>query len=229
MTHLLEAQLAIKSGASILGLVGNMPSGPGIISDKLIRQIAAAVPAYIETFLLTSETSTDAIIAHHRRTKTSAIQIVDKITRGSYIDLWESLPDVKLIQVIHVVDEESIAEAKRIAKYVDAILLDSGNPNLKVKELGGTGRTHNWEISKKIVEAVHVPVYLAGGLKAENVATAIERVQPYGVDLCSGVRTNGQLDEEKLNTFFRKINDSNDALNHPKITRRIDCGLKTVD
>lgn len=206
ISSLEEAQLAIKLGASAIGLVGEMPSGPGVISDKLIRKIAATTPANIETFLLTSETSTDGIIDHHRRTKTSTIQIVDKITRGSYLDLWESIPKVKLIQVIHVIDEETIKEAKHIAQYVDAILLDSGNPNLKVKELGGTGRTHNWEISKKIVESVQIPVFLAGGLKAENVNAAIENVGPYGVDLCSGVRTDGKLDANKLERFFNAVN-----------------------
>lgn len=199
---LAEAQLAIQAGASALGLVGHMPSGPGIIDDATIFQIAQAVPATIETFLLTSETAVAAIIAHHQRCQTTTIQIVDALTKGTYADLRAALGRVKIVQVIHVLDENSIESAVRISKEVDYILLDSGNPNLAVKELGGTGRTHNWAISRKIVERAHCPVFLAGGLRVHNIRQAIEQVQPYGVDLCSGVRTDDALDEEKLKAFF---------------------------
>jgi phosphoribosylanthranilate isomerase len=119
--------------------------------------------------------------------------------------LRKALPEVELVQVIHVVDERAVAEAMQVAPYVDALLLDSGNPNLAVKELGGTGRTHNWEISRRIVEQSPAPVFLAGGLKAENVAGAVNQVQPFGLDLCSGVRTDGRLDPGKLTAFFASI------------------------
>ena len=86
---------------------------------------------------------------------------------------------------------------------VDALLLDSGNPKLAIKELGGTGRVHNWKLSRSIVEQSPVPVFLAGGLNPSNVKQAIDEVQPYGLDLCSGVRTNGRLDPAKLEAFFK--------------------------
>lgn len=94
-----------------------------------------------------------------------------------------------------------------LAKQVDALLLDSRNPNLAVKELGGTGRVHNWQLSRQIREQVSKPVFLAGGLHAGNVREAIETVQPFGLDLCSGVRTNGQLDMRKLEAFFERVGD----------------------
>lgn len=200
-----EAETAISYGASAIGLVAEMPSGPGPIPDDLIRQIAAATPPPVATFLLTSRTSVSAIIEHHRRTRTNTIQIVDALTEGTYRELKAALPAVKLVQVIHVISEASLEEAVRISRSVDAILLDSGNPNLRVKELGGTGRVHNWQLSRRIREQVSCPVFLAGGLKPENVREAIETVEPYAVDVCSGVRTNGLLDEEKLEKFFREI------------------------
>lgn len=200
-----EADMAIRHGAAVLGLVGNMPSGPGIIDDDLIRKITSSTPPPIGTFLLTSETSAKGIIAHHQKVHTNAIQIVDTLQEGTYQEIRDVLPTVKLVQVIHVIDEKSVVEAADISKQVNAILLDSGNPNLKVKELGGTGRVHNWALSKAIREAIDVPVFLAGGLKAANVRQAIETVQPFGVDLCSGVRTNGHLDEEKLEAFFKAV------------------------
>lgn len=206
ISSLQEADIAMHSGASALGLVGPMPSGPGIISNSLIREIKNYLPSSIDTFLLTSETSSLSIIEHQNKVQTSTIQIVDELKEGSYQELRNALPDVKLVQVIHVIDEASVREAIAIEKYVDVILLDSGNPKASVKELGGTGRIHNWEISRAIRETVNIPVFLAGGLHADNIQEAIRMVQPYGVDVCSGVRSNNKLDEKKLKAFFEALN-----------------------
>lgn len=200
-----EAFDAIECGASALGLVGEMPSGPGVISDEEIAEIARNIPPPIATFLLTSKTKANEIIEHHRKVHTNTIQIVDELADRTYHEIHRALPNVKLVQVIHVTDEKSVDEAAELAETVDAILLDSGNPKLKIKELGGTGRRHDWRLSRRIVEAVEKPVFLAGGLKAENAREAIETVQPFGLDLCSGVRTDGKLDRRKLEDFFREI------------------------
>ncbi len=200
-----EANLAIKSGASAIGLVSEMPSGPGVISVKTIKEIAEQIPPTILTFLLTSKQNVDEIIEQHRRCGTNTIQLCDRIINGSYLQLKNALPNIRIVQVVHVVENESIDEAIEISNSVDAILLDSGNQKLARKELGGTGRVHNWNISRKIVESVKIPVYLAGGLNPQNVDEAILQVKPYGVDVCSGVRTNSKLDEEKLKSFFDRI------------------------
>lgn len=200
-----EAKMAISFGASALGLVGNMPSGPGVISDELIFEIAKSVPPPISTFLLTSETDARQIIAHQKRVLTNTIQIVDELQTGTYQDIRAALPSIKIVQVLHVIDERNVEEAIRISEFVDCILLDSGNPNLDVKELGGTGRVHNWDLSRKIRESINIPIFLAGGIKPENVRDAIEQVQPFGLDLCSSVRTNKQLDPHKLEKFFNAV------------------------
>ncbi|MEZ4918448.1 MAG: phosphoribosylanthranilate isomerase [Saprospiraceae bacterium] len=200
-----EAQMAIQAGADALGLVGPMPSGPGVIDDALIQKIAATLPPAIGSFLLTSETRADAVIAHHQKVHTNTIQLVDALEGEAYEQIRVALPQVKLVQVIHVLDQASVDEALRVAPMVDALLLDSGNPNAAVKELGGTGRTHNWTLSRMIVENSFKPVFLAGGLHAGNIREAIEQVAPFGVDLCSGVRTNKQLDPHKLKRFFEEI------------------------
>ena len=198
-----EAKTAIEFGASAIGLVARMPSGPGPISDELIRQIAETIPPPVATFLLTSETTVRKIIEHHNRTNTNTIQIVDSLLSGTYSQLKTALPCVKIVQVIHVIDERSVDEAIGISAMVDAILLDSGNPKLKIKELGGTGRIHNWKLSRQIRDKSKCPVFLAGGLNPENVRQAIEEVQPFAVDVCSGVRTDGNLDRKKLELFIR--------------------------
>jgi phosphoribosylanthranilate isomerase len=200
-----EASLAIAHGAAAIGLVGRMPSGPGIITDELIHSIAKTVLPPIDSFLLTSETTAEKVIEHHKKVNTTTIQIVDALTDRQYLKIREAIPHVKLVQVIHVLDENSIQEAIEISEFVDAILLDSGNPNLSTKVLGGTGKTHNWDISKKIRENISIPTYLAGGLNKDNVRKAIEHVEPFGIDLCSSVRTNGQLDERKLEELFKAL------------------------
>jgi phosphoribosylanthranilate isomerase len=200
-----EARLAISHGASAIGLVSAMPSGPGPIPEELIASIAATVPPSVATFLLTCKQDASAIIEQHRGTKTNTIQIVDKFPRAEYGILRKELPGVKLVQVVHVQDENSVKRAVEVSEYVDAILLDSGNPNLAKKELGGTGRVHDWSISKKVRETVNIPIFLAGGLNSENVAQAIEIVRPFAVDVCSGVRTNERLDEKKLSAFFDAV------------------------
>ena len=199
-----EARMAIESGADAIGLVSNMPSGPGVIAEELIRSIATTVPPHIATFLLTSHQRVADIVAQQRRCETNTIQICDRLTEGSHAELRAALPRVTLVQVIHVTDQESVDEAIAVAHEVDALLLDSGNQALATKELGGTGRTHDWQLSGQIRRAVRVPVFLAGGLRAGNVHAAVAEVGPWGVDLCSSVRTDGRLDPQKLHAFMRQ-------------------------
>ncbi|MGB6385914.1 MAG: phosphoribosylanthranilate isomerase [Terriglobales bacterium] len=203
-----EAALAIECGASALGLVSSMPSGPGVISDTLIAEIAATVPPAIGTFLLTSRQTIADIVEQQRFCRTNTIQICDHLTAGTHRDLKDALPGISVVQVIHVTGPESVAEAERGAPNVDAILLDSGNQKLAVKELGGTGRTHDWTLSRAIRERIKIPLFLAGGLTPENVSQAIEEVGPYGLDLCSSVRTNGKLDATKLKRFFAAVHNA---------------------
>ncbi len=200
-----EAALAIELGADALGLVAAMPSGPGVIPEARIAAIAAGVPPPIATFLLTSSTRVADIVEQHARCRTTTIQIVDRLTHGTHADLRALLPGIGIVQVIHVTGPVSMAEATAIAPHVDALLLDSGNPAARIKELGGTGRLHDWAVSHAIRAAVPVPVFLAGGLRAENVAAAIAAVEPWGVDLCSGVRTEGGLDADKLAAFVQAV------------------------
>jgi phosphoribosylanthranilate isomerase len=200
-----EAAMAVEAGASALGLVSEMPSGPGVISDQLIAEIVATVPPAIGTFLLTCRQRVAEIVAQQRACRTNTIQICDHLTHGTHEELKRALPGISIVQVVHVTGPESVVEATNVAPHVDAILLDSGNQKLAVKELGGTGRTHDWRLSRRIRARVQVPLFLAGGLTPENVARAVAEVEPFGLDLCSGVRTDGKLDAEKLERFFSEV------------------------
>ena len=196
--------MAIRHGASALGLVSRMPSGPGVISDERIAEIAARTPPAVASVLLTCEQEAAAILRQQRASRANTLQFCDRVAPGTYRALREALPGISLVQVIHVVDESSIDEALEAAPEVDGLLLDSGRPKQAVKELGGTGRVHDWALSRRIREHVGVPVFLAGGLNANNVAEAIRQVEPFGVDVCSGVRTEGSLDELKLAAFVAR-------------------------
>ena len=205
ISSIAEARLAIEYGASALGLVSAMPSGPGVITEDEIAEIAATIPPPIGSFLLTSRQNVDSIVEQHRRCRTNCIQLCDRLTSGTTRELKAALPGIAVVQVIHVTGPESVQQACTVAESVDAILLDSGNPALKIKELGGTGRRHDWTLSREIRERVHVPLFLAGGLTESNVAESIEAIAPFGLDLCSGVRTDGKLDKLKLSRFFAAV------------------------
>jgi phosphoribosylanthranilate isomerase len=200
-----EGLAAVEHGAWAVGLVSEMPSGPGVISEALIAEIAAALPASVMTFLLTSRQDAAEIIAQQRRCRVTSVQICDRLRVGTYGDLREGMPGVSIVQVVHVRDGRALAEAEEVAPHVDAILLDSGDAASPTKRLGGTGRTHDWGVSRRICDRVDVPVFLAGGLTPENVADAVRRVRPFGVDVCSGVRTDGRLDVAKLRAFVEAV------------------------
>ena len=203
--------MAVSSGARAIGLVSDMPSGPGVIDDHRIKEIAAWCPPEIASFLLTSRTDADSVIEHVQFCGTNTVQLVDTVGANAHRKIRAELPNVKIVQVIHVQDDTALEECRRYAETADALLLDSGNPGKDVKELGGTGRIHNWDISQKIVAAVSCPVFLAGGLNPENVSSAIRTVRPYGVDLCSGVRTSGILDSVKLAGFVQAVSKAGSA------------------
>lgn len=197
--------MAIQMGADALGLVGPMPSGPGPIDPMRAGAIAGNIPGTIESFYLTSQTKLDAIAAEYVLVRSSHIQLTDHVDAETRKALRKAFPDLKIVQVIHVQDEDSVNLARSSAETSDYLLLDSGAPEKANKELGGTGRIHDWQLSKRIVELSRVPVFLAGGLRSDNIRTATRTVRPFGVDVCSGVRTRGILDQKKLAGFFSEV------------------------
>lgn len=212
-----EASIAVKAGADALGLVARMPSGPGPIPDAMIARVTAVVPPPVATFLLTSETTAEAISAHVRATNPSTVQIVSHIDPTESEKLARLEPHLRRVQVIHVQGPEAIGLISAYAPYVHAFLLDSGRPDATMAELGGTGRAHDWAVSAAFVQATDKPVFLAGGLSAANVGDAIRQVRPYGVDLCSGIRSDGHLDPVKLSAFVRAVKqaDAGSATTRP--------------
>lgn len=197
--------LAVAAGADALGLVGPMPSGTGIIDLATAKDLAARTPPPVASFLLSCAVDAETLVAEARAVGPTALQIVDAVEPAVHARLRRELPALKLVQVLHVTGEETVEEARRVAPLVDALLLDSGLPHAAVRQLGGTGRVHDWSISRRIVEASPRPVILAGGLNPGNIAEAIRAVRPFAVDVCTGLRTAGQLDPAKLAAFMAAI------------------------
>jgi len=206
-----EAQAAIAAGVHAVGLVGKMPSGPGVISDEAIAEIAGTIPPGVDSFLLTSETDPDAVVEHVRACDTSVVQLVASVPHETYAALREHCRGTRIVQVIHVEGPELLASAQAVAPLVDAVLLDSGSPQAATPALGGTGKTHDWNVSRQIVAALDVPVFLAGGLSPANVEQAIRQVAPFGVDVCSRLRQGPDLDDALLAAFVQGVHDADEA------------------
>lgn len=200
-----EARRALAAGANAIGLVAEMPTATGVIVDSRIREIVATLAPEVRSFLLTSRTDPEAIVEHQRATGASTLQLVDRVSAQSRAAVRRRLPHVSLVQVIHVVDRNSVEEARRAEEGADALLLDSGAPDAPQRTLGGTGSTHDWSLSREIVRGAACPVWLAGGLRPDNVAEAIRQVRPSGVDVCSGLRPRGELDEGLLAAFVAAV------------------------
>lgn len=205
ISSLAEAEMAIAAGADALGMVAASPPGSGQADDATIRAITAEVPPPVATFLLSSRLTGLEIADHLRHSGASTIQIVDHIDPSEIAVLAVALPAVRRVQVIHVEGPSALDLIPRYEPYVHAFLLDSGKPGGTMRELGGTGRTHDWDVSRAFVKATRRPVFLAGGLTPGNVGEAIAKVGPFGVDLCSGVRTEGRLDPAKLAAFMAAV------------------------
>lgn len=205
-----EAKMAVAAGADAVGFVAQRPPSPRTIADDQIASISATVPPPVATFLLTSENKADAISAHIELTRPTTVQILPHLNPAESARLAELQPDVRRVQVIHVAGREALSFIPLYAPYVHAFLLDSGSPDADTPRYGGTGRQHDWEVSAKFVKASPLPVFLAGGLSAANAAEAIERVRPFGLDLCTGIRTEGLLDPSKLARFMSAVRQADE-------------------
>lgn len=210
-----EMEQAKEAGATWAGLVGAMPSGPGPLPDERIRAMVPGVPGGITPVLLTARATAGEIAGHLeatglaarlRRGRSVGVQLVRHLDAPVRRELKELLPGLAVLQVLHVDGPAALDRMEGLARHADLLLLDSGRPGAAVAELGGTGRTHDWSVSRRIVARASVPVLLAGGLRPGNVAAAVRAVRPSGVDVCSGLRDpKGALVPGRLRAFARAL------------------------
>ncbi|MFW6088836.1 MAG: phosphoribosylanthranilate isomerase [Gemmatimonadota bacterium] len=200
-----EVRQAVSFGVAAIGVASGLPAPTAELTDEQIAEIAGAVGDEIGTFLLTALDDPDEIVEKVRRCGVNTVQLWDPLARSAYRKIRQALPGVSIAQSIHVVGEKAADHAREMAAVADALVLSSTNPEPPFRWRDPHGRTHDWAISRRIVASVHVPVILSGGLTERNVADAIRRVRPYGVEVCSGVRRDGALDTSRLVSFLESL------------------------
>lgn len=185
MTKIEDARAAVDAGSDAIGcLVGLDDDVPDRVETGAAREIFASLPPFVARVLVTHRTAVTDVVDLARVTGAQVVQLHGAFPLDAIPELRRASPHLSIVKCAHVVDEGSIDEALRAAEAADAVLLDSRTAD----RVGGTGRVHDWSISARIVARSPKPVILAGGLTPENVADAIERVHPWGVDVNSGVR-----------------------------------------
>src|SRR5262249_6130052 len=197
-----EALAAERAGADALGFTLRLPSGvhDGLTEAKA-RDIIAQLPPFVVSVAITYEATARAAVELCRYLGVMAVQLHGDFPTGELRLIRAALPHLKLIRAVHVTGPDAIARAHALERHVDALILDTYDP---VSGRGGaTGKTHDWEVSRALVQAVRVPIILAGGLTPDNVATAIRRVEPWGVDVHTGVEDpDGTRNLAKIRAFI---------------------------
>ncbi|MGE5328340.1 MAG: phosphoribosylanthranilate isomerase [Deltaproteobacteria bacterium] len=197
-----DALKAIEFGADAIGLLIKTQS-KNSIDENTAREIVRTLPPFCSSVMVVITTDIKEIVELSRYIGVTAIQLHGENSPEDILNIKRELPFVKIIKTLHVTNIETINNCKKYFKIADAILLDS--TNFSGGAVGGTGLTHDWSISRKIVEESPIPVILAGGLNPENVAEAVKIVEPYGVDVQSGVNgEDGFKDYAKLERFIKK-------------------------
>ncbi len=194
-----EANGAIEAGANTIGMLTGVPEYvEDKISPETAKKIVVSLPRGIRTVMVTHLLEVSKIVEIAEYTGISALQIHNDLSTEGMKSLREYVPNLELIKTIHVLDESAIEDAKVYESFSDIILLDT-----KAGErIGGTGKTHDWNISKRIVEEVGIPVILAGGLNPRNINEAISKVKPAGIDANSGLENkDGSKDFDKIRIF----------------------------
>ncbi|MCO4771258.1 MAG: phosphoribosylanthranilate isomerase [Deltaproteobacteria bacterium] len=196
-----EVAIAVAGGADLLGFVAPPLGGLGVIPVERIAELISLVPPGCVAVLLTGLTGFEDIANQVRLARPDGVQLVRSTTPETRRALREAFPGLRLLQVVHVHGEDAIDDALAAQEHSHGLVLDSAVLGGPTEQLGATGTTHDWSISARVVAAVDVPVYLAGGLSAANAAQARRVVGSFGLDLCSSVRTQGRLDQDKVSAF----------------------------
>ncbi|NLZ30120.1 MAG: phosphoribosylanthranilate isomerase [Methanomicrobiales archaeon] len=200
-TSRMDMQCAIDAGCDALGFImGVVHQSSDVVTPAEAAEMIRWLPPFIEPVAVTHLQDPEDLIKLVRDSRCTTLQIQNTIEPFATDAIRDALPFVKIVKAVHVMDESAIRTGKLYEPYVDALLLDSRTR----EKIGGTGIPHDWNISAEIVANSAIPVILAGGLTPENVAGAIRRVRPYGVDVHTGIKKDGIRDPEKTLAFARE-------------------------
>ena len=200
-----DALLAAELGADAIGLlVGQKHNSPDFVSATVARDIFRALPPSVDAVLVTHVEDVDELERLLQESEITTVQLHSEIAPSSVERLRHRLPHPKIFKSVNIISADSVAYPETFEQLVDGFVLDS--INVATGQVGGTGKTHDWSVSREIVMRYpDVPIILAGGLNSENVRSAIERVRPFGVDVNSGTKAaDGFKDPRKMEAFINQ-------------------------
>lgn len=203
VSSLEEALAAADAGVDALGFTVRLPTGVhDDLTEAKARGIVAALPPFVASVAITYVDTPREAVELCRYLGVTTLQLHGPFPTQEIPVLRVGLPHLKIIRAVHVTGPEAVAQARALARQVDALILDTYDP--ATGRHGATGKTHDWTISRQIVDGVPVPVILAGGLTPDNVADAIAAVRPWGVDVHTGIeRPDGSRDLDHIRAFVR--------------------------
>ena len=206
MTLLEDVMAAATAGADGVGfLVGLDYASEDGLQPTAAANLVRRTPADILTVMVTHASTPARVEALVNEVRPRVVQVHCPFASPDLPRLMNTFPDVSWIRAIHVENEDSVDKALRAAEVFDALLLDTRSGD----RLGGTGKTHDWKISRRIRETIDKPVILAGGLTPDNVADAIRTVRPHGVDVNTGIsERRGVKSAPRVAAFIRNALDA---------------------
>lgn len=215
LTHPDDVRTCLEAGVDHIGVAPADQDVPAAISNERARLLFDIIPPDRTSVALTVATDVDTVLAHARGVDPDILHVCsDTETIGvrDCATVRERLaPETELMKAIDVADSSAVDAAERFAPVVDWLILDTATPD--VAGVGASGTTHDWTLSRKIVERVDTPVILAGGLSPENVARAVRDVRPAGVDSYSHTsRTEDRKDHDAVRAFTRNAREAAAAL-----------------
>jgi len=202
---LADMQSAIDAGCDAVGFImGVTHQSSDFVTPAEAAKMIRHLPPFIEPVAVTHLQETNDLIRLVRDSRCTTLQIQDTVEPSGIDTIRDALPYLKVLKAVHVMDESAIPTAKRYEPYADALILDTRTR----EKIGGTGIPHDWNISATIVANSAIPVILAGGLTPENVASAIRKVRPYGVDVHTGIKKDGVRSPERTLAFAREARNA---------------------
>lgn len=204
LTSLRDLQWAVEAGADAVGFVVGVPESPRNISLDDARRLIDATPVFVDPVVVTVYEDLKQLKKIRRILNPRIIQIHGSICMHD--EIRKIFSDAQIIRALHAKNDEIVKFAVETSERFDALLLDSYAPG----KLGGTGKTHDWTLSRRVRDAVYPkPFILAGGLNPKNVKKAICTVRPFAVDVSSGVESSpGVKDSEKIFEFVKKAKEA---------------------
>jgi len=199
-----DLAVAVAAGADAVGFLVGVPSSPRNLTLERAERLLKQVPVFVDSVVVTVPDSIDSLVKIYDRLKPTAIQIHGEKPFDATV-IREKIRGARLIKTVYVKTGNATAAVIEDSKAFDAILLDSFTSG----RYGGTGMIHDWELSRQIKQVIEpTPLILAGGLKPENVKEAILTVQPYAVDVASGVELQPAVkDPKKVYAFIKNAKE----------------------